>query len=398
MKKNMYPYVKRKKRSHPSTVRKRISSLQAGSKRKGVASSQTLLAVPQNNDRNKRPAIKSYETSRWKWHSAFFLIALSIIILLVPVAIVLPFSGEKQGGEIAGGETAPPKLEQNMDDSALSVPVMRTQTEELEHVPLETYVARVIASEMPAEFEMEALKAQGVAARTYIVDLLLHHGEETDAFISDQTDDQVYSNDEELREIWGSDYSWKMDKLLEAVAATEGEIITYNEMTITPAYFSTSNGYTENSEDYWENEIPYLRSVESKWDEESPSFLDQRTFTKEEIEAALAITLNDHDLTQIEMTHTDSKRVEQVTIGDHQFSGRDIREKLDLKSSDFTIEQKNDHFVINTKGFGHGIGMSQYGANGMAKEGKSYKEILAYYYNGIDVQTVDEIAKVLVQR
>lgn len=398
MKKNMYPYVKRKKSSRPSTVSKRISSLQAGSKRKGTSTPQTLLALPQKNGRPRGPAFVSYEKRRWKLHSAFFLCVLGVVILLLPSAIVLPFSQQNDDGTVAERNSFEDEPQNNVDDSSLTVPVMRTQSEKLEHVPLETYVARVIASEMPAEFEIEALKAQGVAARTYIVDLLLHHGDATDAFISDQTDDQVYTNDEELREIWGSDYNWKMDKLLEAVAATEGEVITYNEMTITPAYFSTSNGYTENSEDYWENEIPYLRSVESKWDEESPSFLDQRTFTKNEIEEALAITLSDDDLAHIEMTHTDSQRVEQIKIGDHEFSGRDIREKLDLKSSDFTIEQKNNHFVFNTKGFGHGIGMSQYGANGMAKEGKTYKEILAYYYNGIDVQMVDEIAPMLVQK
>lgn len=275
---------------------------------------------------------------------------------------------------------------------------MRAQTEEIENVPLETYVARVIASEMPAEFEMEALKAQGVAARTYIVDLLMHHGEETDAFISDQTDDQVYSNDEELREKWGSDYTWKMDKLLEAVTATKGEVITYNQMTITPAYFSTSNGYTVNSEDYWENELPYLRKVESKWDEESPSFLDQQTFTKGEIEQLLGLSLPQTNEVPIQMTHTESNRVDELTIANETFTGREVREKLGLKSSDFTIEQKSDHFVFNTKGFGHGIGMSQYGANGMAKEGKTYEEILSYYYQGVEVQTVDDIAPMLVQK
>src|SRR5699024_1238993 len=132
---------------------------------------------------------------------------------------------------------------------------------------LETYVTRVIASEMPTEFELEALKAQGVVARTYIVSHLLHQ-EETN--ISDTTDHQVYRNEEELRELWGDDFQHKMGKLTEAVAATKGEILTYNEWPITASYFSTSNGYTENSEDYWEEDIPYLRSVPSPWDEDSP--------------------------------------------------------------------------------------------------------------------------------
>src|SRR5699024_6721424 len=146
------------------------------------------------------------------------------------------------------------------------------------------------------------------------------------------------------------------------------------------------------------NELPYLRKVESKWDEESPSFLDQQTFTKAEIEQALEIALPTTDVVNIQLTHTESERVEELKIGDYIFTGREVREKLGLRSSDFTIEQKKGHFVFNTKGYGHGIGMSQYGANGMAKEGKSYTDILAYYYEGIDVQKVDDIAPMLVQK
>lgn len=371
------PYIKKKSRHKQSKVSKRISELQTVTQKKPLRTGRM-------------------EKRKWKLPS-ISLALLGGIILLLPSAIVLPFIDQVEGDQMAEADSDEPIELEEVDDSSLTVPVMRTQSEEIEQVPLETYVTRVIASEMPAEFEFEALKAQGVAARTYIVDLLLHHGEETDAFISDQTDDQVYNNDEELREIWGSDYSWKMEKLQEAVAETTGEIITYNEMTITPAYFSTSNGYTVNSEDYWDNELPYLRSVESKWDEESPSFDDQSVFTKEEIEAALNIQLPVQNIQPIEITETASERVDELTIGEHTFSGREIREKLDLKSTDFTIEQKNEHFVFHTKGYGHGIGMSQYGANGMAKEGKTYMDILSYYYNGIDVQTVDDIAPMLVQ-
>src|SRR5699024_6682564 len=112
----------------------------------------------------------------------------------------------------------------------------------------------------------------------------------------------------------------------------------------------------------------------------------------------LGITLQANDLQHMEITYTESNRVNEINMGEHIFTGREIRENLGLQSSDFTIEHKNDHFVFNTKGYGHGVGMSQYGANGMAKEGKSYKEILEYYYNGIDVQTVDKIAPMLVQK
>lgn len=390
--------MKRKKSRKQSKVKQRILQLQSKEDRHAKHVSPLLSPFTNSKSKNPLPFIP-YQKKRWKLTTSIFLFALGVIILLLPSAIVLPFMEEDKGEQQSAEHTLEERIMTNeVDDSSLTVPVMRSTSKKIEDVPLETYVARVIASEMPAEFEVEALKAQGVAARTYIVDLLMHHGEETDAFISDQTDDQVYSNDEELREQWGSDYTWKMDKLLDAVAATEGEVITYNEMTITPAYFSTSNGYTVNSEDYWENELPYLRKVESKWDEESPSFLDQKTFTKAEVEKSLDVTLPNAEVVHIQMTHTESERVHELKIGDYIFSGREVRDKLGLKSSDFTIEQKNGHFVFNTKGFGHGIGMSQYGANGMAKEGKGYKDILAYYYKGIEVQKVDDIAPMLVQK
>src|SRR5699024_5820406 len=117
----------------------------------------------------------------------------------------------------------------------------------------------------------------------------------------------------------------------------------------------------------------------SPWDKESPQFLNQETFTLKEVEAALEIELPKADTLPIELSRTEGRRVSQLMLGDHEFTGRDIREKLGLKSSDFTIEQNNEHLIFTTKGYGHGIGMSQYGANGMAKEGKTYDEIVKYY-------------------
>lgn len=333
----------------------------------------------------------------WKLPTALVLVSLITFIIIIPTLIVAPFLKEDNDHQ-AIAEEIDFDFETETDTSSLSVAVMRMSSEEIEDVPLETYVARVIASEMPAEFEMEALKAQGLAARTYIVNHLLHQHESADSDVTDTTDHQVYKNEDELRELWGNEFNDKMEKLKKAVAATKGEILTYNNTPITAAYFSTGNGYTENSEDYWEDEIPYLRSVESPWDKESPMFLDQKVLSFEEIEQALNITLQ-HDTTiPLEISRTESQRVKQIKIAGHLFTGREIREKLDLKSSDFTIEQNNNHLIFTTKGYGHGIGMSQYGANGMAKEGKTYQDIVKYYYKDVEISTVEEIAPTLVSR
>jgi len=324
------------------------------------------------------------------------------IILVIPSLVVAPFvTGDTQTQYAVETET---ESEQSApvatDSTPVTVDVERTATEgnEVESVQLEEYVIGVVASEMGIDFEPEALKAQSVAARTYVVNHLLNQPELEEASITDGTQHQVYKSNEELRERWGQDYQKNIEKLTEVVEATSGEIITYKDDPIMPAFFSTSNGYTENSEDYWENEFPYLRSVKSDWDTESPKFTDQRVFTLQEVESALDITLSKNTAFPIEITRTDSERVSELKLDTHTLTGRDVREKLELQSNDFSIEQNNDHLIFKTKGYGHGIGMSQYGANGMAKEGKSYKDIIDYYYQDVSIQSISDIAPTLVSK
>lgn len=275
---------------------------------------------------------------------------------------------------------------------------MRQQSKEVTNVPLEEYVIGVVAAEMGANFELEALKAQGIAARTYIVNHLISKANQKDINVSDTTSDQVYKDEEELRKAWGSEYHDKLERLTQAVYATEGKIITYNDAPIFPAYFSTSNGFTENSEEYWDNELPYLRSVKSNWDEESPKFLDQKTYTTDEVALKLNVNLPTHENIPMKISRTPSQRVNVLKLGDHSFTGREIREKLNLQSSDFKVEQNNQHLIFTTRGYGHGIGMSQYGANGMAKEGKDYKEIIKYYYKDVEISTLNETVPTLVAK
>lgn len=356
--------------------------------------------------RKKRPALpklkknqpinmKIGKSFKRKVPGLIILASLIAIILVVPTLIVLPGINKDDNQLAVETNNSPDMVELTAGDSPFSVAVKRTGTDQVEDVPLETYVAGVVAAEMPAEFELEALKAQAIAARTYVVNELLHRGQ-TNQAVTDTVSHQVYKNESELREQWGSDFNWKMNKINKAVAATKGEILTYNNAPIFPAFFSTSNGYTENSEDYWKNKLPYLRSVKSPWDKNSPKFLDQKIFTIAEVEKSLGIDLDEH--INIEISRTESNRVDQLKIAGKTFSGRDIRKKLELRSTDFTIEHKNDHLIFTTKGFGHGVGMSQFGANGMAKEGKSYKEILKHYYQDVSISKVTETAPTLVSK
>lgn len=344
---------------------------------------------------------KNTTKSNWKKPSVIIFISLFSIILVIPTVIVVPFiqaGGVESKSETTKAEEAAPVLKPS--DSAFSVNVYRTAESTTESVPLEEYVTRVVASEMPADFELEALKAQALAARTYVVNYLMHQTDSKlpeGADVTDTVQHQVYKSDAELHEVWGADYNWKINKIKKAVAATVGEILTYNGQPITPSFFSTSNGYTEDSENYWTNKLPYLRSVASPWDEElSPKFEDQAIFTVAQVEKALGVDLK--PASEFTITRTDSNRVAEITMGGKTISGRDVREALNLRSNDFTVSQKDNHLVFKTKGYGHGVGMSQYGANGMAKEGKNYKEIVTYYYQGVEVDQVETTSPKLAAR
>lgn len=330
-----------------------------------------------------------------------------IAILVVPTFLVIGFSegdaptsvrdtdaGEdgsnatELDNETAGGASF------ELPAEAEIVSVFRSSTEIVEEVPLEEYIVGVVASEMPASYEMEALKAQALTARTYYIRQLLDGSDlhlPPGADVTDTVMHQVFKNEEELKEAWGGDYEWMMPRIRQAVYETEGQVITYNNEPITATFFSTSNGYTENSEEYWENEIPYLRSVESPWDVESPRYKAERELTIEEFQQLLEVSVSEGEIGEI-VTRTTGGRVAEVTIGEKSFTGRKIREALELDSSDFSWSRDGNNIIIETRGWGHGVGMSQFGADGMAKEGSNYRDIIHHYYQGVSIQ---EAASVL---
>lgn len=318
-------------------------------------------------------------------------VILFAITLLVPTILVLPSIQEKKDEPNSNVESAEAK------EPAIEVAVYRQNKQEVEKLDLEEYVVGVVASEMPAKFEMEALKAQALTARTYIVKRMMNQ-EKSDlpdgALVGDTIDYQVYNNQDELKKIWeNAGYDWKknMEKIEEAVAATKGQILTYKGDPIDATFFSTSNGYTENSDAIWPNSISYLQSVESPWDVNSPKFNGEVTLTVKEFENTLGVSLGTGSEVLEDVKYTKGKRIASAKINGKEMSGTDIREKLNLKSTDFTMERKGETVYIATKGYGHGVGMSQYGANGMAANGKTYDEIVKYYYKGVEVTASDDM-------
>ncbi|RXZ83446.1 stage II sporulation protein D [Paenibacillaceae bacterium] len=267
----------------------------------------------------------------------------------------------------------------------LLIDVYLSEEERTERVPLELYVRGVLAAEMPIEFELEALKAQAIAARTYI---MKHRGRE----ITDTQQHQVYLSMEKLLDYWPEETAQaNLDKLARAVEETKGQVITYKGEPIDASFFSTSNGFTENSEDYWGNELPYLRSVASPWDKAlSPKYEQQTTMKLTDFNKKLGIGKQGNKDIQV-LDRTPGHRIKSISIGGKVFSGREIRERLELASSQFAIQIKGKEAIITTYGYGHGVGMSQWGANGMAMEGNAAEQILKHYYTGITIEQVSNL-------
>ena len=248
----------------------------------------------------------------------------------------------------------------------------------IESYNLEDYLIGVVSSEMPITFEEEALKAQAVASRTYALKQMENNKDKNYDVTADIMS-QVFSTNDELKEKWRENYDNYYNKIKNIVEDTRGEYLTYNDEIIYAFFFSTSNGKTEDNKDVFGADLPYLKVVDSSFDEtESPSFFNTYNFSKEEFYSNLGIDYSDRiDIKDI--IKTDSGRVKSITINNNIFKGRDFQKKLSLKSNDFTIKD-GDNIVIETKGNGHGVGLSQYGANSLAKSKKTYKEILKYYY------------------
>lgn len=320
-----------------------------------------------------------------------------ICILLIP-AIVVQFVPQSEGQAQVFEELVELEEPDSVHAPVINISVYRTAQDKIEKLSLEKYIKGVVAAEMPTDFEIEALKAQALAARTYIIRRIMDKDFSDvpeGAVVSDTIQHQVYLSDTELRERWGRDYEKNMSKITKAVNETMGQVLTYEGKPITATFFSTSNGFTENSEEYWSAEVSYLRSVASPWDTASPRFEEVVKMNLQDFQQKLGLQLAQPVSTEEQpfieiISRTAGNRVKEAKVGEHTFSGKELRERLDISSSHFEIKLEGEEVIISTKGWGHGVGMSQWGANGMAKEGYLAEDIVKYYYTGIDIQDYRE--------
>lgn len=246
---------------------------------------------------------------------------------------------------------------------------------------MDTYLTRVLLAEVPADFEMEALKAQAVAARTYTRKARETGGKHGDGSVcTEAACCQAYLPEEAYLARGGTQAG--IDRIRDAVSATSGQVLIYDGNLIEATYFSCSGGHTEDAAAVWGSEFPYLQAVESPGEENAVHFTDTATFTHRQFQNALGIILPEDTETWIgAVSYTAGGGVADMEIGGEVFSGTRLRSLLGLRSTNFTVTV-GENITITTKGYGHRVGMSQYGADAMAVAGSSYEEILRHYYQG----------------
>lgn len=319
-----------------------------------------------------------------------FVLIFSVFIttILIPVLLI-----QKCGG-------IEPKIEKGkIVESNKVVRVYIHATGKVETLDLEEYIKGVVAGEMPAAFEMEALKAQAVAARSYAMSRVNAYGKDghpshPGAELCDSVHCQVWLSKERLRELksknWMKDYWPRIEK---AVEETKGLIMTYDNKPVDqPLFHSTSGGRTENSEDVFAAWVPYLRSVESPYEQEAPHLTDQEDISIQTFIAKIKKKYPDCNINASNiksslkiLERSDGGRILKMKVGNKIVTGREIRELLGLRSANFKVAIYGEKMRFITNGYGHGVGMSQWGANGMAKQGYTFEEILKHYYVGVEI-------------
>lgn len=261
------------------------------------------------------------------------------------------------------------------------------------NMTMRQYLVGVVAAEMPASFNMEALKAQAVAARTetlYHI-LLFKSDNHPDADVcSDPTCCQAYKNDDELREKWGEVYGEYINKITEAVERTDGECLTFENAPIQAVFHSSSAGQTADSGEVWAYSLPYLVSVQSPETAANvPNYVSSVTVSLSDFKETVlrfypsAVFPKDKSKWVTALTYTESGRISTLKLGGVSVTGPVLRSMFGLRSTAASIKLNDKNVIFMTTGYGHGVGMSQYGANAFASEGKSYKEILSWYYAGV---------------
>lgn len=245
-------------------------------------------------------------------------------------------------------------------------------------LPIEEYLIGVLGAESPASFNIEALKAQAVASRTFAL-----YQQEKRGYVT--TGDQAFATEEELKTKWQTKYDEYYNKIKAAITSTQNEVLYYDNKLIKAYFYAMSNGYTTTSLAVFNEELPYLNIIIPTLDNSNTNnFEVTKTISKTQFCEKLALDCSKLNISTPK--RDESNRVTMITINNREYTALNLRQQFNLRSTDFTLQEDQDNIIITTKGYGHGVGMSQYGANAMAKNGASYQNILQFYYQGTEIK------------
>lgn len=280
-----------------------------------------------------------------------------------------------------------------------TIKLLHKKTNEIEEVELDNYLYHVVSAEMPVDYEIEALKAQAVVARTYTIYKINNKKHDNADICDDSTCCQAWVDKDTRFARWDEnkrEENW--NKIKKSVNETQGKIITYNNKPINAFFHANSGGKTEIPVNVWGGTgLPYLQVVETAGEEGYTQYASEVAFSQTELVEKLkskysdiVIDINNQEDIKI-IEYTDSGRVKTIKFGNHEISGVEARTLLGLKSTNFEITKENDKIKFTVKGYGHGVGMSQTGADAMAKQGKNYQDIINHFYKGVEIKDVNSL-------
>ena len=324
-----------------------------------------------------------------------YILCLIILCFLIPIL----FTNRKNIEETASFESKEENKKDEMYDYGKynKIKLLHTKTQEVEELDLDTYLLGVVSSEMPANFEQEALNAQALVARTYTIYKIINGSKHQNADIcDDSTCCQAWISKEARFEKWNNEEresNW--DKIENAVNTTKGKIITYDGKPINAFFHSNSGGTTDTATNVWGGEnYPYLQAVETSGEEAYTQYASEVSVTKEQFISKIKEYHSDFEIDfnkdkQIEiLEYTDGDRIKTIKIGNLNLSGVEVRKIFGLKSAKFQIDIEKNNIKISVIGYGHGVGMSQTGADSLAKQGKKHEEIIKHYYTGVEITNI----------
>lgn len=269
--------------------------------------------------------------------------------------------------------------EEDLISSSFEISLYITETKEIRNIPIEEYIAQVIYAEMPASFEFEALKSQAIATRSYTYKKLETQNHDKTDLCTDVGHCQAWRS---------SDETENYKKVAQAVEETKDKVVTYNGEIINAVYHASSGGYTEDAINVWSGRADYLISVESPNEDRIMSnYKTKLILKKKDFLNKLGMNSNQKVKIQI-LSRTKGDRVKEININGKIFTGTEIREIFNLRSSNFEVSCQTDDIIFDVKGYGHGVGMSQWGAQAMALEGKNYEQIIKHYYPGVEIEII----------